>query len=296
MIYGKSLLVRYFAFFETGDTTWSIMNSCNPSEDAGIQGSCQVMEMDLKGAFVGRSYSTKSPIWKDCDTAFAFKEFQTDDDRKKQIWRIFIRDVAFLKKMNLMDYSWVPQLRIGGTSEDKPFEHFTNEPYQLSGEMTFRCHDKEETIPATLHIGGLIDFLQSYDNKKKWERGLYTKFVRIITFGLLYKKKDEKCATNPTRYADRFLLFVGKLFGATVDADAQNGKAKRFRLAIDHLAEDSVDIHFIETKAYKKSLKDKKDDWVKTNQYFEKYEAIVQKVQKNKSAAIHGKIQELTSP
>jgi hypothetical protein len=143
---------------------------------------------DLKGSMHGRLASKKeaakkSPVWKDLDWIAKEKPLSLSAVHRKHVLESIERDLAFLTKHGLMDYSFL--IGVHDIDQDAP------SIYEAMNVVTVR--------DATRHCYlGIIDVLTPYVVRKRLE----TFFTGTLVCG-----RDVSCQ-HPKVYAGRFHRFV----------------------------------------------------------------------------------------
>mmetsp|Transcript_23422 Transcript_23422/g.35091 ORF Transcript_23422/g.35091 Transcript_23422/m.35091 type:complete len:341 (+) Transcript_23422:45-1067(+) len=112
-------------------------------------------------------------------------------DQKLEIMQILERDVQFLQRHQLMDYSLLVAVEKGSVEEAPALITDKNKWLYL-----FRSGDNEAQY---LYHLGIIDFLQVWNMKKR--------LARMIKF-----REPDKSTMPPKFYGDRFLTQMHKLF------------------------------------------------------------------------------------
>eukprot|EP01031_Cornospumella_fuschlensis_P033783 gene33783-40878_t len=160
----------------------------NPDSSAA---SCSLY--DLKGSTVGRRKSAASFVFKDLDLLDRIQQQSTGisigPENKRTLLDVLKRDVEYLSKHNLMDYSLL--VRVDESSA--PHTSFSySSPSFSRGKMVF-----SGPSGSTVHCG-LIDFLQRYSLRKRLE---------TLVKGWYQDAAGISCV-SPVAYAQRLLRFI----------------------------------------------------------------------------------------
>lgn len=105
------------------------------------------------------------------------------------------KDVNFLGKLNLMDYSFLfgvaVNLKMGSMAGE------------IQRKLKFKKWRKVYSTVHREHFSfGIIDYLQVFS---------YRKYVESVLKSMRYKEKEYSCV-EPSVYASRFLNFIGRIF------------------------------------------------------------------------------------
>ncbi|GBE60864.1 hypothetical protein BOVATA_023570 [Babesia ovata] len=151
---------------------------------------------DLKGSWVGRSVplherKDHTVALKDLDMVELEEFMELSEDRSRALFDTLQRDVDFLSKSMLMDYSLLLGIHYRSISEDDVNWQQDPDPRQMS---CFMGKNRDR-----LYFVGLIDVLTEWDVRKRLEYA----WRRLRTFN----NPGVSC-TPPERYAERFISFM----------------------------------------------------------------------------------------
>jgi len=204
------------------------------------------LRYDLKGSWVdrvtGKQYdeNPRKTVGKDLDLADQFVNLSPENRAK--VLDILRRDSEFLARMNIMDYSLLLGIHVKDVQDLLPME---NNPgsfsrwdfHEISESHLLGCFEGVETRC----VMGIIDILQQYTLRKKVERYIKTRILRM--------DKDGVSVTKPVHYASRFLLKMETVF---ISVNTLEEEAELSARSIGSIAAKSEKRVFIEK--YKKYL------------------------------------------
>jgi 1-phosphatidylinositol-4-phosphate 5-kinase len=175
---------------------------CKNIYPSNVYGSSE--KYDLKGSTVGRIAASSSTVLKDMNLLQSGKQFALGPAAKDTILRILQRDLEFLSKWRLMDYSLlvaIEQSR-GGYNER---ERFPAGSSITPGRLSVAPSDGGKVVipganPLVFHFG-IIDYLQTY-TLRKWLETLIKS---------LYNDRKRISAVAPKFYAKRLLEFFANI-------------------------------------------------------------------------------------
>jgi len=161
---------------------------------------------DLKGSSVGRSATAEEKaelgdnvILKDNDVVSAKRKIYLDGVEKKLLSKQLDADVEFLQRLSLIDYSFLVGVHIPSAVQ---------QPLNLAQAMDEATEDQTgettEVHRDEKYFMGIIDILQPYDYRKRFEIGLKA---------MVYDKSAISAA-EPEFYGRRFLSFMKDLLGS----------------------------------------------------------------------------------
>lgn len=178
---------------------------------------------DLKGSTLGRAASEEEKkkdtvTLKDLDFRQRHVKIQIGPDKRNALVDQLLRDVKFLAKLNIMDYSLLigvhniekddgyisdpPSPKLThipkhGTPHDLNHEYFHSIFQENDGGM--RAIDEGGVATGKIYYMGIIDILMMYSLRKQVEHAYKT---------LRYGKSEEISSVSPEEYATRFYEFV----------------------------------------------------------------------------------------
>ncbi|XP_029006457.1 phosphatidylinositol 5-phosphate 4-kinase type-2 gamma-like isoform X1 [Betta splendens] len=190
---------------------------------------------DLKGSLVSREASFKEkvkelPTYKDTDFRNKMQKVYVSGEEKSKVMEKLNRDIDFLVRMRIMDYSLLLGIhdaeRAEREAEDEmePFTEEEEEEEENGAAGSLRAPGPGEVDPHVdvyavqsavgapqreVYFMGLIDVLTQYDTKKKAAHA-----ARAVKHG----GGGEISAVPPEQYAKRFLEFVAKIFASDAAA------------------------------------------------------------------------------
>jgi 1-phosphatidylinositol-4-phosphate 5-kinase len=136
---------------------------------------------------------TKTKILKDLDLVRLEPTLALIPSDQEELLRILVSDSEFFKDHGLMDYSLLIAVVLHPPLERDILESGTNH--------VFPKQDQEDTY---YHVG-IIDYLQTYDAKKRFER-------TFKQFSAMNSMVDIS-ASPPDHYATRFQSFISRVLG-----------------------------------------------------------------------------------
>mmetsp|Transcript_32600 Transcript_32600/g.56594 ORF Transcript_32600/g.56594 Transcript_32600/m.56594 type:complete len:483 (-) Transcript_32600:1504-2952(-) len=148
---------------------------------------------DMKGSVDGRR-RLKDPfivsidkipngiVCKDLDFLQTQRRLQIDPSDYRVLMQTLERDVEYLRSQKVMDYSML----VGITDDPNLLKPYSK--YFIKASRGLYC------------CFGIIDFLQSYNYRK-----------RLETFGLVIRKRNQPSSVKPSLYSRRFLDFLNKV-------------------------------------------------------------------------------------
>lgn len=120
---------------------------------------------------------------------------------QEKLNKLLQKDVAFLTKLKLMDYSLLL-----GIAEGKKLPNQNS----IEGEPRFKKWRKVYSEAQGQYFSfGIIDYLQIFN---------YAKYVESTLKSMRYKEKQYSCV-EPSVYASRFLNFIGGIFYSNQNTD-----------------------------------------------------------------------------
>uniref|UniRef100_A0A8C7S5W5 Phosphatidylinositol 5-phosphate 4-kinase type-2 gamma n=1 Tax=Oncorhynchus mykiss TaxID=8022 RepID=A0A8C7S5W5_ONCMY len=156
---------------------------------------------DLKGSLVSREASDKErvkelPTYKDMDFRNNMQKVYVNEEQKEKVMEKLNRDVEFLVKLKIMDYSLLLGIHDVGRAEreEEEGEEPSNEE---EGEPENGLAQRE------VYFMGLIDVLTQYDTKKKAAHAAKT---------VKHGAGAEISTVHPEQYAKRFRDFISNIF------------------------------------------------------------------------------------
>merc|ERR1711964_722595 len=140
--------------------------------------------------------------WKDCDLRYFIESFRIaghwqSKELAKRVFSAMKRDVkSFLQKREVIDYSQLVRLSLGCPANPNSRNNITSLD-SVSLRVYAKIRETGHEIKMTVDIGGIIDFMQPFNGRKKREA--------YIT------NKDASCC-EPRIYGDRYLYFQNIIF------------------------------------------------------------------------------------
>jgi len=138
---------------------------------------------DLKGSTAGRTNGGKGGVKKDLDLQ---RKLRIGAQEREKLLAIMTRDVEFLAKCNIIDYSLLLGIRT-----------FEGEYEKSNSSLEYKSVDSKEAFAI-----GIIDFLIDFNLKKSVEH------VAKSMINLLDKKKKQASCVPPQQYSKRFISFM----------------------------------------------------------------------------------------
>uniref|UniRef100_A0A8C7S396 Phosphatidylinositol 5-phosphate 4-kinase type-2 gamma n=1 Tax=Oncorhynchus mykiss TaxID=8022 RepID=A0A8C7S396_ONCMY len=188
---------------------------------------------DLKGSLVSREASDKErvkelPTYKDMDFRNNMQKVYVNEEQKEKVMEKLNRDVEFLVKLKIMDYSLLLGIHDVGREEGEPenglaqapnMGSYGTSPEGIAGYMA-SCKPLEpgefdpyvdvyamRSAPGApqreVYFMGLIDVLTQYDTKKKAAHAAKT---------VKHGAGAEISTVHPEQYAKRFRDFISNIF------------------------------------------------------------------------------------
>ncbi|KAK1901615.1 Phosphatidylinositol 5-phosphate 4-kinase type-2 gamma [Dissostichus eleginoides] len=162
---------------------------------------------DLKGSLVSREASFKEkvkelPTYKDVDFRNKMQKVYVSAEEREKIMVKLNRDIEFLVRMKIMDYSLLLGIHdgIGGYMNSfKPMGHGEFDPYV----DVYAIQSAVGAPQREVYFMGLIDMLTQYDAKKKAAHA-----AKAVKHGA----GAEISTVHPEQYAKRFREFITKIF------------------------------------------------------------------------------------
>ncbi|KAM0677993.1 hypothetical protein BDAP_000133 [Binucleata daphniae] len=224
-----SILDNYVKYVKKGDTILSKIYGCYRIKST-FYGVFYVIVMDcvfnspnmmheiydLKGSMHGRYAQNLSYVTlKDCDWKTRNKKLYLNDDAKK-MYSMMERDVEFLERNNILDYSLVLGIKYIENTKLLRFYSF----YTEKDNRIVLVEDKSEIFKKSLPVAevcnatftsyqnnekvfynvGIVDFLTNWSILKKLE----------YYFSILTCKKNFSCV-HPSCYRERFLKMANEV-------------------------------------------------------------------------------------
>uniref|UniRef100_A0A671YEZ7 Phosphatidylinositol 5-phosphate 4-kinase type-2 gamma n=1 Tax=Sparus aurata TaxID=8175 RepID=A0A671YEZ7_SPAAU len=243
--HGNTLLPQFLAMYrvtvESEDTYLLVMRNMF-SHRLHIH-----RKYDLKGSLVSREASFKEkvkelPTYKDVDFRNNMQKVYVSDEEKQKIMDKLSRDIEFLVRMRIMDYSLllgIHDVERAERDEEEEMESSYEEeeeeetdmapapgstsPEGISGYMSsfkpmgpgefdpyvdvYAIQSAVDSPQREVYFMGLIDVLTQYDTKKKAAHA-----AKSVKHGA----GAEISTVHPEQYAKRFREFITKIFLATL--------------------------------------------------------------------------------
>ena len=196
---GDTLLARYLGMYRLTvhekETYMVVMSSIRP---VGVQ---THLLYDLKGSKVDRTASDKErakdlPCLKDNDFVEAGERLAFGKERDSFMGRLR-RDVAFLSKHKLMDYSLLVAIHNCGDETPLTIDRSVDVYHVGPNARELRAFDARP--PHRLFFAGIIDVLTVYNTKKRAAHAAKT---------AKHGTKAEISTVHPEQYAKRLVEFV----------------------------------------------------------------------------------------
>ncbi len=213
---------------------------------------------DIKGSTLGRSAKAGDSVRKDNDLreriasngglGFEFK----DPETRCRLKRIVEKDVEWLRKVNVIDYSMLiglgtdavgpKPLRLASLMLDDDETKFSGEGsssrrpdggYELLRAAAPMEDGYGSTCEEELDVLflGIIDILQQYSGAK---------WIESLAKGVLYKNQDASC-TNPRNYANRFRKFFDEYTRSASGGDGHESEPRAQQDGGQKTSQEEVD-------------------------------------------------------